>query len=164
MSVHHHSGKAFNFIVLSFFLCGFGRIDFTFIDVLSRRSGTAAARGVPNLERYLESHPELFVQAIVWAFNRSDGQNDPEEWRVASDQLEHFARQGRSLLHGLADVPGRDEFGEVRSNLLATWVKAVRDALADLGRLEIGDIHIGQLLAGAPAGPMVYGLARLYDR
>jgi hypothetical protein len=49
-------------------------------------------------------------------------------------------------------VPGRDKEGHLTTDGLRAWVKAVRDACVALGRLEIADLKIGELLAHAPSG------------
>jgi hypothetical protein len=49
-------------------------LEFAFVDVLARPwDSRRDSYGIPNLERYVERHPELFVQAIVWAYKRRDG-------------------------------------------------------------------------------------------
>ena len=54
-------------------------LEFVYIEILGDVIGRRQGPGVPNLELYVEQHPELFVQAICWAFRRRDeGEDAPE--------------------------------------------------------------------------------------
>jgi addiction module HigA family antidote len=125
-------------------------LEFAYIDALSwgRREG----HGIPNIEKYVEAHPELFVQAIVWTYKRRGEGEDPPGWNVAPEQVQHFAERGYKLLEGLDRIPGHDELGELQAGKLAAWIKTVRDACAELGRLDKADTCLGNLLSGAPVG------------
>ncbi|SFO86774.1 HigA family addiction module antitoxin [Ralstonia sp. NFACC01] len=127
-------------------------LEFAYIDALSTPWGRGEKHGVPNLQKYVEEHPEMYVQAVVWTYKRGDEGEDPPNWKVAPDQVQHLAERGYKLLDGLDRVPGHDEKGELQASLLAEWVKAVRDGCAELGRLDIADVCIGKLLSHAPVG------------
>jgi addiction module HigA family antidote len=126
-------------------------LEFAYLDALAR-PWSPGAPGIPNLEKYLESHPELFVQAIVWMYKRSDGNEDPENFRVAPEKVQHFAERGHTLLEAIKRIPGHDDPGELAGDRLAKWVKSVRDACSELGRAETADLYLGKLLAHAPEG------------
>ncbi|MCB1838640.1 MAG: HigA family addiction module antidote protein [Alphaproteobacteria bacterium] len=126
-------------------------LEFAYIDALARpwaREGF----GIPNLEKYVESHPEFFVQAVVWTYRRKGEGEDPPEYKVGPDNIQHFAERGHKLLEALKRIPGHDDLGELKADLLLSWVKNVRDACEKLGRLDIADQCIGKVLAGAPVG------------
>lgn len=127
-------------------------LEFAYLEILSEPWSKRQGHGIPNLEKYVEAHPEAFVQAVVWAYKRRDGSEDPPEYRVAPDQVQHFARRGYKLIDGIARIPGHDDLGELTTDKLATWVKTVRDACRELDRLEIADICIGKLLSRSPLG------------
>jgi addiction module HigA family antidote len=127
-------------------------LEFAYIDVLARPWSSREGYGIPNLEKYVEAHPELFVQAIVWAYKRRDGAKDPPEWSVAPEGVKPFAERGYKLLEGIERVPGHDDLGELQADRLSKWIKTVRDACAELGRAEIADIAIGKVLSSAPDG------------
>lgn len=69
------------------------------IEVLARlwdrRSGTY---GIPNLERYIATHPELFVQAIVWRYKRSDGATETRAAPIG------VAKVGIKNVHSLINI------------------------------------------------------------
>jgi hypothetical protein len=125
-------------------------LEFSYIDVLSQP--WSGFQQIPNLEKYIERNPEFFVQAVVWAYKRGDEGEDPPEWEVAPDHVQHFAERGHKLLEGLGRIPGHDDVGELQADRLASWVKTVRETCERLGRLESADTCLGRLLSGALAG------------
>jgi addiction module HigA family antidote len=126
-------------------------LEFFYIDALSQPWSEREGYGLPNMGKYVEQHPELFVQAIAWTYRRKDG-IDPPEWRVSTEQVSLFAERGHKLLEGLDRIPGHNEVGELDAEVLADWIRSVREACAELGRLDVADIAIGKLLSEAPAG------------
>jgi addiction module HigA family antidote len=128
-------------------------LEFAFVDVLARPwDSRAESYGIPNLERYVEAHPELFVQAIAWTYKRKDGGVDPEELRMPPDRVNDMAERGYKLLEALQRIPGQDEPGELSAKALAQWVSRVRQSASELSRLDVADTCIGGLLAHAPVG------------
>ncbi|MCP3462137.1 addiction module antitoxin [Bradyrhizobium sp. CCGUVB23] len=128
-------------------------LEFAFIDVLAQRwDSRHDSYGIPNLERYIEAHPELFVQAIAWAYKREDGGTDPEELTVPPDRVRNMAERGYKLLDVLRRIPGHNEIGELKADNLAKWLATVRQSARDLSRRDIADTCIGHLLAHAPIG------------
>lgn len=126
-------------------------LEFAYLDVLAR-----PLRGdehqIPNLERYIEEHPEVFVQAIVWAYKRKDNGTDPMEFHV-DDKRENLAIRGYHLLDALEHIPGQDEvLEEEQRKRLLEWISIVRKSCLDLDRIEIADVCIGQLLSNATTG------------
>lgn len=126
-------------------------LEFTYIEALSQPWNEREGYGLPNLGKYVEKHPELFVQAVAWTYRRKDG-IDPPEWRVSPEQAQAFAERGYKLLEGLERIPGHNDVGELDSDLLADWIRSVREACAELDRLDVADISIGKLLSEAPGG------------
>ncbi len=127
-------------------------LEYLYIDALAKPHVHGGKFGIPNLAKYVELHPELYVQAIVYSFRRSDGGTDPSEFAVPDDQASHFAKRGYKLLSGLETVPGRNEQGQLTTEGVRAWIKAVRDASIQLSRLEVADLTIGELLSHAPLG------------
>lgn len=127
-------------------------LEFAYIDILSRGSGSRSNYGVPNLEKYIEAHPEFFVRAVVWAYKRRHGGEDPEDWKVPKDQVQHLAERGHRLLDALERVPGRDKSGELDADKLSAWVKTIRSKCSELDRAASGDICLGKLFSSSPKG------------
>lgn len=66
-------------------------LEFASIEALARPWDSRDPCGIPNLERYAEAHPELFVQAIVWTFRRKDGAADSAEFQVPPERASVMA-------------------------------------------------------------------------
>ena len=155
MLEHYHVERAFKHLNASpkLTLDQKAWLEFAFLDALAQPwDDREDAYGIPNLERYIDSHPESFVQAIAWAYHRSDNAADPGESQVPQDLLANLAERGHKLLAAIERIPGRDDLGELQADRLAEWIAAVRKASAELGRAEIADHCIGEMLANAPVG------------
>lgn len=124
-------------------------LEFAYIEFLSRGFGNETQH-IPNLERYIEMHPEMYVQALVWTYRRNDGQEDPEKYRIL-DGREDLAIRGYRLLEGIKRIPGHDKNGVLKKEDLAKWVSKVRKLAAELDRLAACDIWLGKLFSRAPA-------------
>jgi hypothetical protein len=127
-------------------------LEFAYLEVLARSFREEDQHLIPNLERYIEGHPELFVQALVWAYKRKDRGEDPPEFRI-TDGREHLAKRGYRLLDAITRIPGQDKATkEEQHEKLAEWVATIRRSSAELDRAEIADVCLGKLFSHAPAG------------
>jgi len=126
-------------------------LEFAYLEALAHRQ-SGGKNSIPNLERYVELNPELFVQVIVWAYRRRDEGVDPPEFRVAPENIKFMAERGYKLLDSLDRIPGHNDLDQLETPRLAKWVDTVRDSCAQLSRSEIGDVCIGRLLSSASAG------------
>ncbi len=127
-------------------------LEFAYIEVLARPWDSRDNYGIPNLERYIEAHPELFVQAIAWTYKRKDGATDPIEYQVSPKRVTTMAERGYKLLEGYQRLPGHNDLGELEAGRLAKWIATVHEASAALGRADIADICVGKVLSYAPIG------------
>lgn len=127
-------------------------LEFAFIEVLARSWDRHSHYGIPNLERYLEAHPELFVHAVVWTYKRKDEGTDPVELQVPTERVKQTAARGYKLLEAFARIPGHDDLGELKADRLAKWVSTVRRSSVELARGDIGDLCLGKLFSHAPVG------------
>jgi len=127
-------------------------LEFAYIDVLAQSWDRRATSAIPNLERYIEDHPEVQVQAIVWTYKRKDRAEDPPEFKIESEVAQSMAERGYKLIQALKRIPGSDEHGDIDSDRLAKWVGIVRKSCGELSRIEIADLVIGEMLASAPVG------------
>lgn len=123
------------------------QFEFMFLDVLEH-----SEHGIFNLEQHIAKSPTAFVQLLALAFKRKDDGQDPPEWRV--EDPEHRAglasRAYRLLNWRISHIPGTDQDGKIDFETLLAWVTDVRKLCTEHGRVEIGDLEIGQLLAKAP--------------
>lgn len=127
-------------------------LEFAYIDVLARPWDRRHNYGIPNLERYVEAYPELFVQAIAWSYKRSDGATDPTEFQVSPERVQTMAERGYKLLEAIKRIPGHNDLSELKTNRLAKWIATVRQSCAELDRTDVADICIGKMLSCAPVG------------
>lgn len=126
-------------------------LEFAYLDVLARPwDSRENSYGIPNLERHIEQHPEVFVQAIAWGYKRNDAGKDPPELQVPEANVKNVARQAHKLFDGMTRIPGHDARDEFEKDRLPKWVATVRRSCAELSRPEIGDICLGKLLSHAP--------------
>lgn len=124
-------------------------LEFAYIGVLSSSFGNDT-HSIPNLEHYIETHPEMYVQALVWVYRRNDGQEDPEKFRTPEGRKD-LATLGYKLLEGIKRIPGHDKSNVIKKENLAKWVNEVRKMAAELDRLAVCDISLGKLFSSAPA-------------
>lgn len=127
-------------------------LEFAYLDVLDRAWGRHAKSAIPNLERYIEDHPEVLVQAIVWTYKRKDRAEEPPEFKVEAEKAKPMAERGFKLIHALKRIPGSNEDGSVDAERLAKWAETVRKSCDELSRLGIADVVIGELLASSQIG------------
>lgn len=101
-------------------------LELTYLEALTRSFQGEDQQQIPNLELYIEEHPELFVRAVVWTYKRRDGGEDPAEFRVREGR-EHLALRGHCLLEAIERIPGQDQATkEEHKKKLADWVATVR--------------------------------------
>lgn len=125
-------------------------LEFAYIDILAQMFGRGE-RHINNLERYIEEHPEMWVQALAWAYKRKNGGEDPETFKLP-DGRKDLAQRGYRLLQGIQRIPGEQPDGTIDKAKLASWIAVVREASAELDRIDVCDICLGELLSNAPAG------------
>lgn len=122
-------------------------LEFRFIDIFDNDQGRPE-----NLERAITKEPELFVQAVGFAFKRSDGNEDPPEFKVSNDETgKSRAHAGYKLLNAITRIPGQKDDGSIDTGDLVQWIEQVRAGTAAIGRTDIADQMIGKLLSHATA-------------
>jgi addiction module HigA family antidote len=129
------------------------QLEFPYIEALARKWGASEPRGVPHLEAYVEKHPELFVQAVAWAYKRGDDGQDPPELQLTDpEHIQNRAGRGYRFLESLRRIPGRNKADEIDGEKLFAWIRTVRQASTELARQRPADHALGVLLSHAPAG------------
>jgi len=127
-------------------------LEFIYLDALDPDDDDEGGKSkIPNLERYIERQPDLFVQAVAFIFKRRDGGEDPPEQRLDDpDARSARATKAYRLLQSLRRIPGRNRLGQLDSAEIEAWVDRVREGCAALGRPGMGDECMGELFAHAP--------------
>lgn len=119
-------------------------LEFQFIEFL-----TGEESRIPNLEKQIEAHPELFVQAVAMAYKRADGGEDPKELSVPNQKS---AVAAYHLLEKLSIIPGHDNQGNLNYEEIVKWVRRVRELAEELSRKDVCDVCLGKLFSNAPVG------------
>lgn len=119
------------------------RIEWALLPVLDRFDRRPRA-----LHRLLSESPDFFVEVLSLVY-RADG-DEPAE---LSEEDQHRARVGYSLLQDWRRIPGHEDGGSVDADHLVQWMEAARARLQEVGRYAIGLHVIGQVLSGSPADP-----------
>ncbi|MFL0373036.1 HigA family addiction module antitoxin [Paenibacillus amylolyticus] len=123
-------------------------LEFPFIRIL-----TSKGTGIPNLEKYVESNPEFFVQALALAYRRADDKEDPERLHTQNTEIEaQRAEAAYYLLDNLSSIPGHDNQGQLDSTKIKKWVRKVRELSEGLSRGDICDSLLGTLFSKSPHG------------
>lgn len=116
---------------------------------LLTRAGTQV--GVPHLEAELASNPESFVQLLKWLYQPKNKDRQREEQEgLSAEQRQNAAERSYLMLGAWKKIPGMQEDGTIDGTKLREWIDAARALARECDRLEVADIHIGQLLAKYP--------------
>jgi hypothetical protein len=100
----------------------------------------------PALDRLLARDPAFFVELISLLY-KPRGDDAPR----AVDQ--NVARNAYRLLNEWSVTPGTTDERTVDEQALGAWVTEARQRLGEAKRREVGDTHIGKVLARAPEDP-----------
>lgn len=124
------------------------QLEWLFLPILDSYN---ANRSPKNLHEELAKNPIFFVDILRWVFIPKDTELLEKERDGLSDEtIQNRARQGYQLLHSWQRIPGMDEDGTIDEVFLTSWIKKVRELSEEVGRLEVADMQIGQVLAQYP--------------
>jgi transcriptional regulator with XRE-family HTH domain len=102
-----------------------------------------------TLYRMLERKPDFFAELLRLAYWSEDETRDSQ--KKLSQEEKAKAENAYQLLTSWHELPGNRGDGSVDADELTAWVRKVRDLSSKIGRLEVCDSRIGELLAYAPA-------------
>lgn len=128
-------------------LAELAQIEYLFINAL-----THSRHGIPNLEKRIEESPADFVQLVSLLYRRDDGDEDPPELRLPEGGEQTIGGNVYRVLDKLKRTPGTREDGSVDSSALLAWLVETRERLRLVGRANVGDSQIGQLLGRTRPG------------
>ena len=122
--------------------------EYLFINALSH-----SRHGIPNLELRIEEAPADFVQLVSLLYRRDDGGEDPPELRIPKERdMQAIGSNVYRVLDKIKRTPGTQDDGTVDSSALLAWLVDVRERLRLVGRANVGDSQIGQLLGRTGPG------------
>jgi transcriptional regulator with XRE-family HTH domain len=108
-------------------------------------------RPARTLQRALARDPDFFVHLLSMVYHPAEdsGVEEPEPNPEDAEAASNMASQAWSVLREWHHIPGADDHGVVDAAALESWVKRARKRLAEVGRTEIGDSKIGEILSAA---------------
>ncbi len=103
------------------------------------------------LHSELSKSPEFFIEVLKWVYKPdNDELVETDSKELSDEQIINMAKQAYDLLHTWKQIPGVDESGKIDFEFLNDWVNKVRELAGECGRIEVADMHIGQVLAQYP--------------
>ena len=103
------------------------------------------------LEEELANNPEFFIDVLKLLYKSKDEKLLEEERKNhSSGEIQNGAERAYHLLHTWKRIPGMRDDKSIDENELNDWIKKVRLLAGSVGRLEVADEEIGQVLARFP--------------
>ncbi|WP_245469413.1 helix-turn-helix domain-containing protein [Mesorhizobium sp. M7A.F.Ca.MR.362.00.0.0] len=100
----------------------------------------------------LAEQPKLFIEMLSAVFKASAESGIEEPEPLDPEHARVVARQAYRLLELWNHIPGRGADNTIDGETLETWIKEARAQAQAVGRLEIADSQIGQVLSASPRG------------
>jgi hypothetical protein len=105
---------------------------------------------VPSLHEGMTENPDFFVEVVCAVYRPRNDDEEQDTDDVIDEQREARAHNGYRLLSSWDRPPGLVD-STIDEERLHEWLREAERLLRDRGRLEVGLVHIGQVLASAPA-------------
>jgi hypothetical protein len=103
------------------------------------------------LQDELSKNPIFFVDMLKWLYIPKDKTKMEEERKGISDKvIQNRAKQVYHLFHSWKRIPGMQSDNSIDEAELSKWVSETRKLAEAEERLDVADMHIGQVLAQYP--------------
>lgn len=110
-----------------------------------------ARRNPKFLQEELSKSPTFFVDILKWVYIPKDEKKLEEERKgISEEALQNRAKHAYHLLHSWKKIPGMKSDNSIDEAVLNEWIKKARELAENEGRLEVADMHIGQVFAQYP--------------
>jgi len=113
---------------------------------------THSRYGIPNLEKQIAASPGDFVQLVSLLYKRDDGAEDEERRLAEGADRQAVGSNVYRTLDRLRRTPGTRDDGTIDPAALLAWLHEARAGFRAMGRAEVGDGQIGQLLGRTTSG------------
>lgn len=100
----------------------------------------------------LSEEPTLFIEMLKAVFKASEESEIEEPKPSDPEQASAIAHQAYRLLELWNHIPGQREDNTIDQDALETWIKEARALAKAVGREDIADSRIGQMLSASPMG------------
>jgi transcriptional regulator with XRE-family HTH domain len=104
------------------------------------------------LLRALSEQPSLFVEMLKRVFRPSEESGFKDEATEYPEQAKTITTQAYRLLELWDRLPGMQEDGVLNGEMLEAWIKEARALAKKVGREDIADSRIGNMLSASPVG------------
>lgn len=104
------------------------------------------------LMKALSREPELFVEMLTAAYKSSEEGEVPAEASKDPERAKAMAHQAWRLLDMWNQIPGTREDGAIDAEELERWIKQARLLAKAVGREDVADSRIGNMLSASPIG------------
>jgi transcriptional regulator with XRE-family HTH domain len=105
------------------------------------------------LKRSLAERPEVFIDLVKIVYKPSEESGVVDEEADDPAHREAIASQAYELLRQWDRVPGSDDDGQVDHTKLSAWIRRARILAAEVGREDIADHKIGNVLSASADDP-----------
>ncbi len=103
------------------------------------------------LEEELVNNPEFFIAVLKLLYKSKDEKLlEEERENLSSGDIQNGAERAYHLLHSWKRIPGMRDDNSIDENELNDWIQKARLLAESVGRLEVADEEIGQVLARYP--------------
>jgi hypothetical protein len=124
------------------------QLEWLYLPILAN---VGSRRPPKMLHRELSNNPEFFAEVLKYIYKpRKEGKKEEKE-SLPQELVKQRAHLAWKLLHSWETVPGGHSSGQIDYEKLKEWVVKARELCKKSDRGEIGDSHIGQILAHAKA-------------
>jgi hypothetical protein len=100
----------------------------------------------------LSEQPKLFIEMLSAVFKASEDSGIEEPEPADPEQARAVAHQAYRLLDLWNHIPGRRDDNTIDGEVLEAWIKEARALAKAVGRQDIADSKIGQMLSASPVG------------
>lgn len=125
------------------------RLEWLYLPILAN---VGSSRPSKILHRELANNPEFFAEVIRYIYRPKNEDKKMDDDPLSQELKQQRAHLSWELLHSWKTIPGSDEKGLIDYEKLKAWVDKARELCEKEDRKEVGDTHIGQVLAYSMSG------------
>jgi len=122
------------------------QLEWLYLPILA---GISSGRPPKMLHKELSHNPKFFAEVIKYIYKPKNKDKNDNEESFRQESIKQRAHLAWQLLHSWKTVPGSDNNGQIDYKELKPWVDKARELCEESDRKEVGDNHIGQVLAHA---------------
>jgi hypothetical protein len=109
------------------------------------------SRNPKTLEDELANSPEFFIEVLKLVYKpKNKEQLEAEIEGISEEVIQNRSRHGYQLLRSWKKIPGMEADKSIDEVKLEAWIEKVRELATASDRLDVADIHIGQVLGQYP--------------